>query len=49
MKGKKLIGKMLENIAVVSTESASIFFLYEPEIPKKWVEERKKKSKKEND
>lgn len=34
MEKKEAIGKLLESVANVSVESASIFCFYEPKVPK---------------
>ena len=42
MKENKTLEKMLETIAEVVSESTSCFGLYEPKVPEKLVEKKKK-------
>ena len=42
MKENKTLEKMLETIAEVFSESTSCFGLYEPKVPEKLVEKKKK-------
>lgn len=38
---KKLIGKILKNVAEITSESASLFCLYEPQMPSQLLKKKK--------
>lgn len=46
MERKEVIGKLLENIANISVQSASIFCFYEPKVPEQLVKKNLKKKTK---